>query len=102
MRRSTVTTYDEGKREKNTAIAEMNRIVEPPVNDRSRWEELSRVEEVVASGPLILSKATTTATARTAKEIGLDWQLKNNKFARASCVFVHFFAVVERLRRATS
>ena len=101
MRRSTVTTYDEGKREKNTAIAEMNRIVEPPVNDRSRWEELSRVEEVVASGPLILSKATTTATARTAKEIGLDWQPKN-KFARASCVFVHFFAVVERLRRATS
>ena len=53
----------------------------------------------------VLSKATTTATARTAKgpkEIGLDWQLKNNKFARASCVFVHFFAVVERLRRATS
>lgn len=48
-------------------------------------------------------KATTTATARTAKEIGLDWQLKNNKFARASSsVFVHFFAVVERLRRATS
>ena len=50
----------------------------------------------------VLSKATTTATARTAKEIGLDWQPKNNKFARASCVFVHFFAVVERLRRATS
>ena len=49
----------------------------------------------------VLSKATTTATARTAKEIGLDWQPKN-KFARASCVFVHFFAVVERLRRATS
>lgn len=49
-----------------------------------------------------LLKATTTETARTAKEIGLDWQLKNNKFARASCVFVHFFAVVERLRRATS
>ena len=50
----------------------------------------------------VLSKATTTATARTAKEIGLDWQPKNNKFARTSCVFVRFFAVVERLRRATS
>lgn len=46
LRRSTVTTYDEGKRKK-TAIAEMNRIVEPPVNDRSRWGELF-VEEVVA------------------------------------------------------
>ena len=51
---------------------------------------------------IFLLKATTTATARTAKKICLDWQLKNNKFARASCVFVHFFAVVERLRRATS
>ena len=28
----------------------MNRIVEPPVNDRWRWGELF-VEEVVASGP---------------------------------------------------
>ena len=35
------------EREKKTAIAEMNRIVEPPVNDRSRWGELL-VEEVVA------------------------------------------------------
>ena len=31
------------------------------------------------------------------KAIGLDWQ--NNKFARASRFFVHFFAVVVRLRR---
>ena len=40
------------REKKKKAIAEMNRIVEPPVNDRSRWEELSRVEEVVASGPI--------------------------------------------------
>ena len=31
------------------------------------------------------------------KAIGLDWQ--NNNFARASRFFVHFFAVVARLRR---
>ena len=31
------------------------------------------------------------------KEIGLDWL--NNNFARASCFFVHFFAVNARLRR---
>ena len=31
------------------------------------------------------------------KEIGLDWL--NNNFARASCFFVHFFAVSARLRR---
>ena len=31
------------------------------------------------------------------KAIGLHWQ--NNNFARASCFFVHFFAVTERLRR---
>ena len=30
------------------------------------------------------------------KPIGLDWQ--NNNFARASRFFVHFFAVVARLR----
>ena len=34
------------------------------------------------------------------KAIGSDWQ--NNNFARASRVFVHFFAVVARLRRETS
>ena len=34
------------------------------------------------------------------KAIGLDWQ-KNN-FARASRFFVHFFAVVARLRRKIS
>ena len=31
------------------------------------------------------------------KAIGLDWQ--NNNFARASRFFVHFFAVIARLRR---
>ena len=31
------------------------------------------------------------------KAIGLDWQ--NNKFARASRFFVHFFGVVARLQR---
>ena len=31
------------------------------------------------------------------KPIGLDWQ--NNNFARVSRFFVHFFAVVARLRR---
>jgi len=30
------------------------------------------------------------------KAAGLDWQNKN--FARASCFFVHFFAVTARLR----
>ena len=34
------------------------------------------------------------------KAIALDWQNKN--FARASRFFVHFFAVVARLRRETS
>ena len=34
------------------------------------------------------------------KAIALDWQ--NNNFARASRFFVHFFAVVARLRRETS
>ena len=34
------------------------------------------------------------------KAIGLDRQ--NNNIARASRVFVHFFAVVARLRRETS
>ena len=33
------------------------------------------------------------------KAMGLDWQ--NNKFARASRFFVHFFAVSARLRRAS-
>ena len=33
------------------------------------------------------------------KAIGLDWQ--NNNSARASRFFVHFFAVVARLRRET-
>ena len=40
------------REKKKTAIAEMNRIVEPPANDRSRWDELSRVKEVFASGPI--------------------------------------------------
>ena len=31
------------------------------------------------------------------KPIGLDWQ--NDNFARASCFFVHFLAVVARLQR---
>ena len=34
------------------------------------------------------------------KAIGLDWQ--NNNFARASLFFVHFFAVVARLRRESA
>ena len=34
------------------------------------------------------------------KAIGLDWQ--NNNFARASRFFVHFFAVVARLRRESA
>ena len=34
------------------------------------------------------------------KVIGLDWQ--NNNFARASHFFVHFFAVVARLRREST
>ena len=34
------------------------------------------------------------------KAIALDWQ--NENFARASRFFVHFFAVVARLRRETS
>ena len=34
------------------------------------------------------------------KAIALVWQ--NNNFARASRFFVHFFAVVARLRRETS
>ena len=34
------------------------------------------------------------------KAVGLDWQ--NNNFARASRFFVHFFALVARLRRETS
>ena len=33
--------------------------------------------------------------------IGLDWP-KNNNFARASSFFVHFFAVVARLRRESA
>ena len=34
------------------------------------------------------------------KAIGLEWL--NNNFARASCFFVHFFAVSARLRRETA
>ena len=34
------------------------------------------------------------------KAICLDWL--NNNFARASCFFVHFFAVSARLRRETA
>ena len=34
------------------------------------------------------------------KEIGLDWQ--NNNFTRASRFFVHFWAVVARLRRESA
>ena len=34
------------------------------------------------------------------KPIGLDWQ--NNNFARASRFFVHFLAVVARLRRESA
>ena len=34
------------------------------------------------------------------KALGLDWQ--NNNFARASRVFVHFFAVIAQLRREPS
>ena len=34
------------------------------------------------------------------KAIGLDWQ--NNNFARASRVFVHFFAVIAQLGREPS
>ena len=42
-----------------------------------------------------------TTTTRTAqKTICLDWQ--NNNFARASRIFVHFFAVVAQLRRETA
>ena len=40
------------REKKKTAIAEMNRIVEPSVKDRSRWGELL-VEEVVASGTFV-------------------------------------------------
>ena len=48
MRRSIVTTYDEGKRGKTvSAIAEINGIVEPPVNDQPTWGDLL-VAEVVA------------------------------------------------------
>ena len=38
--------------------------------------------------------------ANSKKAIGLDWQ--NNNFARASRYFVHFFAVMARLRREPS
>ena len=34
------------------------------------------------------------------KAIGLDWQ--NNNFARASHFFVHFLAIVARLRRESA
>ena len=34
------------------------------------------------------------------KAKGLDWQ--NNNFARASCLFVHFFAVAARLQRESA
>ena len=45
---------------------------------------------------------TVTETRMAKKAIGLhvDWQ--NNNFARASCFFVHFFAVVARLQCETS
>ena len=37
---------------------------------------------------------------RRQKAVGLDWQ--NNNLARASRIFVHFFAVTARLRRENS
>ena len=45
------------------------------------------------------------ATANSKKTIGLDVQKKNNNnnnFSRASSFFVHFLAVVARLRHETS
>ena len=48
------------------------------------------------------AKATTTETRKAEKAIGLDWQKKNNNFARASRFFVHFFAVAARLRRESA
>ena len=44
------------------------------------------------------AKASTMATRKAEKAIGLDWQKKSN-FTRASGFFVHFFAVGARLRR---
>ena len=47
------------------------------------------------------TKPTTTATKKSGKKvIGFYWQ--NNKFARASCYFVHFYAVVAPLRHENS
>ena len=37
---------------------------------------------------------------RTSNKLSLDWQ--NNNFAHASRFFVHFFAVVARLRHETA
>ena len=44
-----------------------------------------------------------TATTNTEKIVGLDWQKKQNNFARASRFFVHFLAVaVARLPHETN
>ena len=47
-----------------------------------------------------LSKDDGDGNENSKKVIGIDWQ--NNNFARESSFFVHFFAVVARLRRKIS
>ena len=46
---------------------------------------------------VILGSSSNDSNENSNKPIGIDWQ--NNNFARASRVFVHFFAVVARLQR---
>ena len=47
-----------------------------------------------------LSKGAEAMATRTSNKLSLDWQ--NNKFAHGSRFFVHFFAVVGRLRHETA
>ena len=57
---------------------------------------------VLFSGTLVgsLSNDDSDGNEDDKKARGLDWQ--NNNFVRASRCFVHFFAVVARLRRETA
>ena len=61
-------------------------------------KKVYRVSAHVSSGGLSNDEGDVNKNGK--KAIGLDWQ--NNNFARASLFFVHFFAVVARLRRESA
>ena len=64
------------------------------------WRNATVVEKVLDNNKReLLSNDDGDGNENGKKAIVLDWQ--NNNFARASRVFVHFLAVVARLRHET-